>query len=186
MILRRAVGNAALGLVLALVLLMASTLNLAPIRKPVAAGVWKWPGVVPQHWPGSTVGAFSSYNDRYVAFGRTELYVGVVTGPIDGDVFEFQRLEFGVPFRSAYVDLRMERRPRLLPGTRAFPELAIFEQGLKFRSLDPLPFRGWVFPLRIYPVPFVANWAAISISVWLLRQRLDAAYRRRRRRTSTT
>jgi hypothetical protein len=174
MILRRVVGNVALGLVLALVLLIAPTLHLAKAREPVAAGDWKWPGVVPQHWPTSPVGAFSSFNERRVAFGLTELYVGVVTGPIGGDVFEFQRLEFGVPLRAAYVDLRMEHRPGLPSGTRDFPKLAMFDQGFMLRPLDSLPFRGWIAPLRIHPVPFVANWAVISIAVWLFRRSQDA------------
>lgn len=174
MVLRRVVGNVALGFVLALVLLIAPTLHLAKAREPVAAGSWKWPGVVPQHWPTSPVGAFSSFNERRVAFGLTELYVGVATAPIGGDVFEFQRLEFGVPLRAAYVDLRMEHRSGRPPGTRTFPELAMFERGLTFRSLDSLPFRGWIAPLRIDPGPFVANWAMVSLAVWFFRLSQDA------------
>lgn len=185
MIRRRVVGDVALGLLVAMVLVLAPTLHLAKARESVVAGPWKWPGIVPKDWPMSAAGAFSSFNERRVAFGLTESYVGVVTAPINGDVFEFQRLEFGIPLRAAYVDLRMEHRPRLTPGSRAFPELAMFERGLLLKSLDSLPFRGWIAPLRIHPGAFVANWAVISFAVWLFRRSQDAIRARWVRPSST-
>ncbi len=155
-------------------------LGLTGLSRPAAA---RWPGPVPESWPGGTTSTRIAIASTKQQIGQSVYDVEMAHIPDRGKIHRFYRIEYGLPFRCLAIDfLRTTDRTRN-PAVVSQPGISVIRSGLRLRQRgQPWPDQAFVLPIAPIWSGLVLNSLLFGSCLFLATRFVRRAIRRDRRR----